>query len=170
MLKKSLLLAIDANAGLIANGASSHAHHLEILELLDAQSHSNSGLLSSSERLLSRELSNVAGRIAEQENTKSDASLRSLQQNHGTWSYQNHRSVLSTLPEAARGTDGLTQTILSGVQKRLAAKTPLLPSPVLTNIVSQRGCQAQVWLKLENVQPTGSFKIRGMENVCRKVC
>ncbi|KAA0189325.1 L serine dehydratase:l threonine deaminase [Fasciolopsis buskii] len=107
-------------------------------------------------------------RNKEQENTKSDASLRSLQQNHGTWSYQNHRSVLSTLPEAARGTDGLTQTILSGVQKRLAAKTPLLPSPVLTNIVSQRGCQAQVWLKLENVQPTGSFKIRGMENVCRK--
>ncbi|VDP80073.1 unnamed protein product [Echinostoma caproni] len=160
---------IDANAGLVTNGGSSHAHHLELLELLDAQAHSNAGILSSSERLLGRELPNVvANRISEQENAKSEATLRSLQQNSAAWNYPTHRSVLSTLPETTRGTDGLSQTILSGVQKRITTKTPLLPSPVLTSIVSQRGCQAHVWLKLENVQPTGSFKIRGMENVCRK--
>ena len=42
---------------------------------------------------------------------------------------------------------------------RLARRTPLLPSAWL----SER-CRCQVWLKVEAVQPGGSFKIRGAEH------
>lgn len=38
-------------------------------------------------------------------------------------------------------------------------KTPLLPSPILSERVG-----ANVWLKLENLQKTGSFKLRGATN------
>lgn len=41
--------------------------------------------------------------------------------------------------------------------------TPLLPSPALSG---RSG--AEVWLKMEALQPTGSFKLRGMGNACRK--
>jgi threonine dehydratase len=41
----------------------------------------------------------------------------------------------------------------------LAWRTPLVPSPVLSEATG-----ASVWLKLETVQSTGSFKIRGAAN------
>ncbi|KAK3710180.1 hypothetical protein QZH41_010570, partial [Actinostola sp. cb2023] len=45
----------------------------------------------------------------------------------------------------------------------LHIKTPLLESHPLSKIV---GCQ--VFLKLENVQPVSSFKLRGLGNLCQK--
>ncbi|MCA9493757.1 MAG: pyridoxal-phosphate dependent enzyme, partial [Myxococcales bacterium] len=41
--------------------------------------------------------------------------------------------------------------------------TPLLPSPALSG---RSG--ADVWLKMEALQPSGSFKLRGMGNACRR--
>ena len=43
-------------------------------------------------------------------------------------------------------------------------QTPLIESRVLGKIA---GCK--VYLKLENTQPSGSFKLRGISNVVRKV-
>ena len=45
-----------------------------------------------------------------------------------------------------------------------AWKTPLVPSPWLSDIA-----RASVWLKLETVQATGSYKIRGAFNFFRKI-
>jgi threonine dehydratase len=42
---------------------------------------------------------------------------------------------------------------------RQLSPTPLIPSPYLSEI-----SRAEVWLKLENCQPTGSFKVRGALN------
>ena len=39
----------------------------------------------------------------------------------------------------------------------LHIKTPLIPSPAMSEIVGR-----DVFLKLENLQPSGSFKIRGI--------
>ncbi|MDE1918388.1 MAG: pyridoxal-phosphate dependent enzyme [Sphingomonadales bacterium] len=41
--------------------------------------------------------------------------------------------------------------------------TPLVPSPVLSRIA-----RASVWLKMEAVQPSGSFKLRGIGAVCER--
>ncbi|KAF5394515.1 Serine dehydratase [Paragonimus heterotremus] len=166
----------DSASSILSHANLSHGQTLELLDLLDGQSTlptSNSGLLSATERLVNRDLSLVstlsAQRASEQDHSKLDQSLRALSnQNSSPWIFPQQRSVLSTLPETGRGSDVLNPNWLSGGLKRVSIKSPVVPSPILTNIVSQRSCQAHVWLKLENVQPTGSFKIRGMENVCRK--
>ncbi len=49
--------------------------------------------------------------------------------------------------------------------KTLHLVTPLLKSRKLSDKVG-----ANVWLKLENVQNSGSFKIRGLGHFCTKVC
>ena len=46
----------------------------------------------------------------------------------------------------------------------LYLKTPLLESTCLTTRMG-----FNVFLKLENTQPSGSFKIRGVSNRCKKV-
>ena len=46
----------------------------------------------------------------------------------------------------------------------LADKTPLIPSQFLSKF-----CNTEVFLKLENVQPIGTFKIRGALNAVHKV-
>jgi threonine dehydratase len=49
-------------------------------------------------------------------------------------------------------------------------KTPLLKSRIISEQVSlQRGSKTNVWLKLENIQPSGSFKLRGISNCILKV-
>ncbi|KAF8560492.1 hypothetical protein P879_11148 [Paragonimus westermani] len=166
----------DSASSILSHANLSHRQTLELLELLDGQSAlptSNSGLLNATERLVNRDLSLVstlsAQRATEQDHSKLDQSLRVLSSpNSSPWIFPQQRSVFSTLPETSRGSDMLNQNWLSGGLKRVSIKSPVIPSPILTNNVSQRSCQAHVWLKLENVQPTGSFKIRGMENVCRK--
>ncbi|BHF73034.1 hypothetical protein SprV_0401610800 [Sparganum proliferum] len=54
------------------------------------------------------------------------------------------------------------------VPKKLSIATPLLLSPQLSAAVSTKGGRASVYLKLENLQPTGSVLFRGMEYACRK--
>lgn len=47
--------------------------------------------------------------------------------------------------------------------KTLHIKTPLIESNPISKIVG-----TQILLKLENTQPTGSFKIRGIGHLCQK--
>ena len=48
----------------------------------------------------------------------------------------------------------------------LHIKTPLMQSSELTSL-----CGIPIYLKLDNVQPSGSFKIRGIGNLVQKgVC
>ncbi|CAL8078277.1 unnamed protein product [Calicophoron daubneyi] len=163
----------DSANPLLAHSGLSHGQTLELLDLMDSQSNvattNASGMMNSADRFSGRELSIVnalsAHRSLEQENSKIDTALRNLTTQNSPWSFGQQRSVLSTLPEAVRGND----VLLTSNVKRLSIRSPLILSPMLSNAASQRGCQAQVWLKLENIQPTGSFKIRGIENVCRKV-
>ncbi|KAK4474193.1 hypothetical protein MN116_003491 [Schistosoma mekongi] len=89
-------------------------------------------------------------------------------QNHLPWPFTSQRTVLSSLSETGRSNEINPNTLAIGVCRRLSVKSPLIPSPILSSLLSQRGCQINVWLKLENIQPTGSFKIRGVENVVRK--
>jgi len=46
----------------------------------------------------------------------------------------------------------------------LFIKTPLIRSEQLSNKLG-----ASVWLKLENLQNTFSFKVRGIGNLCKQV-
>jgi len=46
----------------------------------------------------------------------------------------------------------------------IAVQTPLVFSKYLTDIISH-----PVYLKLENTQPSGSFKMRGISALCQKV-
>ncbi|GAA52697.1 serine dehydratase-like, partial [Clonorchis sinensis] len=146
---------------------------LELLELLDGQVASNtSNLMGGNERFASRDLSLVNAlavhRASEQEASRLEHSLRGLTANQShTWTFP-HRSALASGSDAARGADSIASGLLSNTVKRLSIKTPVIASTVLSSMSSQRGCQVNVWLKLENLQPTGSFKVRGMENVCRK--
>ncbi|KAJ2394962.1 catabolic L-serine/threonine dehydratase, partial [Coemansia sp. RSA 2559] len=55
------------------------------------------------------------------------------------------------------------ETISDAATPTLHTPTPLLYSTILSR---QAGCN--VWLKLENMQPTQSFKIRGIGNMCAK--
>ncbi|XP_072206858.1 serine dehydratase-like isoform X2 [Excalfactoria chinensis] len=41
-------------------------------------------------------------------------------------------------------------------------------SPLLESLALSRAAGTQVYMKLENVQPTGSFKIRGIGNLCQE--
>ena len=50
------------------------------------------------------------------------------------------------------------------MMNRLHCKTPLILS---TPISKERSFN--VWLKLENCQPSGSFKLRGIGNACLNV-
>lgn len=52
-----------------------------------------------------------------------------------------------------------------GLDRPLHLQTPLLKSRKLSN---KAGCS--VWLKLDNVQNSGSFKVRGLGYHCQKVC
>ena len=66
---------------------------------------------------------------------------------------------------------GSTSTSCNGVMGKVTCNgdalhvvTPLLKSKKLSDKVG-----ASVWLKLENVQNSGSFKIRGLGHFCQKV-
>ena len=60
------------------------------------------------------------------------------------------------------------ETCMMGEERRpvqqLHVETPLLKSRKLSE---QLGCN--VWMKLENVQNSGSFKARGIGHLCNKV-
>lgn len=49
--------------------------------------------------------------------------------------------------------------------RTLHIETPLLPSPALAEHLGQPG--QNVWLKMEALQPSGSFKLRGMGLACQ---
>lgn len=49
-------------------------------------------------------------------------------------------------------------------EKELFIKTPVIRSLSISELVGH-----DVFLKLENLQPSGSFKIRGISNMCQKV-
>ncbi|KAF9359018.1 hypothetical protein BGX26_000345 [Mortierella sp. AD094] len=42
------------------------------------------------------------------------------------------------------------------------------PTPLMHSTELSRKTQTNIWLKLENLQPSGSFKIRGLGNMCQK--
>lgn len=42
-------------------------------------------------------------------------------------------------------------------------------SPVLESLPLSKAAGTNVYMKLENVQPTGSFKIRGIGHLCQEV-
>lgn len=47
--------------------------------------------------------------------------------------------------------------------------TPLhIPTPLLTHAPLSRALGKQVWLKMENLQPSGSFKLRGIGTMCAR--
>ena len=48
---------------------------------------------------------------------------------------------------------------------KLHVETPAILSPSLTKL-----CGRDVYLKLENLQPSGSFKLRGIGHLCEEVC
>ena len=48
--------------------------------------------------------------------------------------------------------------------EKLYLETPLIESTSMSNMTRK-----QVYLKLENVQPSGSFKLRGISYHCKKV-
>lgn len=50
------------------------------------------------------------------------------------------------------------------VEKGIFIKTPLIDSTPLSNLAD-----APVYLKLENAQPSGSFKLRGISFTCQQV-
>jgi len=62
------------------------------------------------------------------------------------------------------GGSGSGSQIRSTDVGRMYAQTPLIESRILAKLA---GCN--VYLKLENTQPSGSFKLRGISNVVRKV-
>ncbi|VDD76155.1 unnamed protein product [Mesocestoides corti] len=53
--------------------------------------------------------------------------------------------------------------------RKVAINTPLIASPQMSYALVQSGGRGVVELKLENLQPTGSVVLRGMELVCRKL-
>ena len=57
-----------------------------------------------------------------------------------------------------------SSTTKTGEPCELHIETPLLKSRKLSDRIG-----ANVWLKLENVQNSGSFKARGLGNMCKKV-
>ena len=54
--------------------------------------------------------------------------------------------------------------LFSTTMAQLYVKTPLLHSSKLSKIN-----KCNVWLKMENAQPSGSFKIRGISEFAKKV-
>ena len=51
------------------------------------------------------------------------------------------------------------------LSRPLHIETPLLKSNKLSELL---GCS--VWLKMETMQNSGSFKVRGIGHLCQKVC
>ncbi|KAH8852032.1 Serine dehydratase-like [Schistosoma japonicum] len=148
---------------------------LDILDFLDGHHSANSpSLVGGVDRCSSRDVSIInsltSQRAADNDQPKLEHTLRSLanSQNHSPWPFTSQRTVLSSLPETGRSGEINQNALTIGVCRRLSVKSPLIPSPILSSLLNQRGCQMNVWLKLENIQPTGSFKIRGVENVVRK--
>ena len=45
-----------------------------------------------------------------------------------------------------------------------------LTTPVIHSSVMSQKANLDIYLKLENLQPPGSFKIRGISNMCQTVC
>ena len=45
-----------------------------------------------------------------------------------------------------------------------------LTTPVMHSSVMSQNTNFDIYLKLDNLQPPGSFKIRGISNMCQKVC
>ena len=43
-----------------------------------------------------------------------------------------------------------------------------IQTPVLESVVISKACDKSVWLKLDNCQPAGSFKTRGVGHMCVK--
>ncbi len=52
----------------------------------------------------------------------------------------------------------------NGYENDLFVRTPLIESIVLSDL-----CKNKVYLKLENCQPSGSFKMRGISRLCQHV-
>jgi L-serine/L-threonine ammonia-lyase len=52
----------------------------------------------------------------------------------------------------------------NGSEKNLFVRTPLIESIALSDY-----CANKVFLKLENCQPSGSFKMRGISKLCQSV-
>ena len=71
----------------------------------------------------------------------------------------------STVVTSTTDDTGLPKPSLPTDYPPLHIVTPLLKSRKLSDKV---GCS--VWLKLENVQTSGSFKSRGLGRLCQKVC
>lgn len=53
---------------------------------------------------------------------------------------------------------------IKGTPKQVFIRTPLLHSAPLSNLASQCGKNINVYLKMEALQPSGSFKVRGLGN------
>ncbi|CAH8298197.1 unnamed protein product [Schistosoma turkestanicum] len=153
----------------------SQTSSLDVLDFLEAHhSVSSSGLATGIDRCSSREFS-ILNTLSSQRATDSDQpklehSLRNMAnaQSHSPWMFSQQRSIMNSLSETGRSGEINPITMTAGVYRRLSVKSPLIPSPQLTSFLTQRGCQINIWLKLENIQPTGSFKIRGVENLIRK--
>ncbi|CAH8459266.1 unnamed protein product [Schistosoma rodhaini] len=134
----------------------------------------NKGLVAGVDRCSSRELSIIntlnSQRTVDNDQPKLEQSLRNLTNttSHSPWLFSQHRSAINPLSETGRSGEINPSALTVGLFRRLSVKSPLIPSPVLSSLLTQRGCQMNIWLKLENIQPTGSFKIRGVENVVRK--
>jgi len=64
---------------------------------------------------------------------------------------------------AERPQDPDTASVIT--ERPLHVVTPLLKSRKFSDKVG-----ANVWLKLESVQNSGSFKLRGIGHFCKKVC
>ncbi len=47
--------------------------------------------------------------------------------------------------------------------------TPLVESEALSDLLSNNQSKTKVFLKLDNLQPSGSFKIRGINNLINEV-
>ena len=60
--------------------------------------------------------------------------------------------------------DSVTLTSHASTQPQLYVQTPLLRSNKLSHLA-----KANVWLKMETVQTSGSFKTRGLSNFAKKV-
>lgn len=154
----------------------SQTSSLDVLDFLDGHHNANSpGLVAGVDRCSSREISIIntlnSQRTVDNDQPKLEQSFRNLTNttSHSPWLFSQQRSVLNPLPETGRSDEINPSALTAGVCRRLSVKSPLIPSPVLSSLLTQRGCQMNIWLKLENIQPTGSFKIRGVENVVRKV-
>ncbi|CAH8483564.1 unnamed protein product [Heterobilharzia americana] len=163
----------DLNASIFGRDILSQAGSLDNLDFLDGHQNANSpNLMRGADRCPSRDVSIIntlnSQRVTDNDQPKLEQSLRGLasSQSHSAWPFTQHRST--ALPESGRSNELSHSTQAPGGYRRLSVRTPLIPSPILSGLLAQRGCQANIWLKLENIQPTGSFKIRGVENLVRK--